>query len=203
MGDEKQINQELANPISKLGEAASIAANDRFALFRTHNGGAYSYGLPYSRLVQQLVTDISARFGLSSMAFRDRSEYARFDHQHNYSNVACYPVYSPENTDHPIRVMSLDITNMQETKHVDVYMPNLDPPPDPEPDIGDVRFLATSSLTAIYGETHVNYVHVLPDGSTQIEPRDRFNVNLQITESIENGTFDGWVFPDGSRYFKA
>ena len=52
MGDEKQINQELANPISKLGEAASISENDRFALFRTRNGGAYSYGLPYSRLVQ-------------------------------------------------------------------------------------------------------------------------------------------------------
>ena len=203
MGDEKQINQELANPISKLGEAASIAANDRLALFRTHNGRAYSYGLPYSRLVQQLVADISASFDLSSMAFRDRSEYARFDHQHNYSNVACYPVYSPENTNHPIRVMSLDITNMQETKHVDVYMPNLDTPPDPEPDIGDVRFLATNSLTARYGDTHVNYVDILPDGSMQIESRDRFNVNLQITESIENGTFDGWVFPDGSRYFKA
>ena len=203
MGEEKQINQELANPISKLGEAASISANDRFALFRTRNSGAYSYGLPYSRLVQQLVTDISARFGLSSMAFRDRSEYARFDHQHDYSNTACYPVYSPENTDNPIRIMSLDITNMQETKHVDVYMPNLDPPPGPEPDIGDVRFLATDSLTARYGDTHVNYVHILPDGSTQTEYRDRFNVNLQITESIENGTFDGWVFPDGSRYFKA
>lgn len=37
----------------------------------------------------------------------------------------------------------------------------------------------------------------------QIESRDMFNVNLQIIESIENGTFDGWVFPDGSRYFKA
>ena len=203
MGDEKQINQELANPISKLGEATSIAANDRLALFRTNSGRAYSYGLPYSRLVQQLVADISARFDLSSMAFRDRSEYARFDHQHNYSNVACYPVYSPENTNHPIRVMSLDITNMQETKHVDVHMPNLDPPPDPEPDIGDVRFLATNSLTARYGDTRVNYVDILPDGSMQIESRDRFNVNLQITESIENGTFDGWVFPDGSRYFKA
>ena len=137
------------------------------------------------------------------MAFRDRSEYARFDHQHNYSNVACYPVYSPENTDHPLKIMSLAITNMQETKHVDVYMPNLDPPPDPEPDIGDIRFLATNSITARYGDTHVNYVHILPDGSTQIESRDRFNVNLQITESIENGTFDGWVFPDGSQYFKA
>ena len=52
MGDEKQINQKLANPISKLGEITRIAADDRFALFRTHNGGAYSYGLPYSRLVQ-------------------------------------------------------------------------------------------------------------------------------------------------------
>ena len=52
MGDEKQINQELANPISKLGEATSIAANDRLALFRTNSGRAYSYGLPYSRLVQ-------------------------------------------------------------------------------------------------------------------------------------------------------
>ena len=52
MGDEKQINQERANSISKLSEAASIAANDRFALFRTHNGGAYSYSFPYSRLVQ-------------------------------------------------------------------------------------------------------------------------------------------------------
>lgn len=51
MDEEKQINQELANPISKLGEAASIAANDHFALFRARNGGAYSYSLPYSKLV--------------------------------------------------------------------------------------------------------------------------------------------------------
>lgn len=51
MGDEKQINQELANPISKLDEAASLAANDRFALFRTYNGGADNYSLPFSRLV--------------------------------------------------------------------------------------------------------------------------------------------------------
>ena len=203
MGDEKQINQELANPISKLDEVTRISADDRFALFRARNGGADSYGLPYSRLVQQLVTDISARFSLSSMAFRDKSEYAKFDHQHNYSNAACYPVYSPENTDNPIRVMSLDITNMQETKHVDVYMPKLDPPPDPEPDIGDIRFLATNSLTAKYGDIYVTYIHILPDGSMQTESCCRFNVNLQITESIENGTFDGWVFPDGSRYFKA
>ena len=112
------------------------------------------------------------------MAFRDKSEYAEFDHQHSYSNAACYPVYSPENTDNPIRVMSLDITNMQETKHVDVYMPKLDPPPDPEPDIGDIRFLATNSLTARYGDTHVTYVHILPDGSMQTESCCRFNVNL-------------------------
>lgn len=92
---------------------------------------------------------------------------------------------------------------MQETERVDVCMPNLDIPPDPEPDIGDVRFLATSSLTAEYGDMYVNYVRILPDGSTQTEFRTRFNVNLQIAESIENGTFDGWVFPDGSRYFKA
>lgn len=203
MGADKQIDQDLAEPISKLGRAADLNPGDEFALFRISSGAASSFKLPYSRLVQQAVSDISARFGLSSMAFRDTWEYARFDHQHGYSDVACYPVYDSAAADQSIRLMSFDITDMHEKNHIDVCMPRFDPLPDPEPDIGDVRFLATNSLTAKYGDTHVNYVHILPDGSTQVESRDRFNVNLQITESIENGTFDGWVFPDGSRYFKA
>jgi len=203
MGADKQIDQDLAEPISKLGCAADLNPGDEFALFRISSGAASSFKLPYGRLVQQAVSDISARFGLSSMAFRDTWEYARFDHQHGYSNVACYPVYDSAAADQSIRLMSFDITDMHEKNHIDVCMPRFDPPPDPEPDIGDVRFLATNSLTAKYGDTHVNYVHILPDGSTQVESRDRFNVNLQITESIENGTFDGWVFPDGQSYFKA
>lgn len=99
--------------------------------------------------------------------------------------------------------MAFDITDMNGTKHVDVYMPRLVPPPQPKPSIGDVRFLATSSIVASYGDADVEYVHVNPNGSTWIETRRVNNVNLATAAAIADGTFDGWVFLDGQSYFKA
>ena len=164
MGADKQIDQDLAEPISKLGRAADLNPGDDFAFFRISSGAASSFKLPYSRLVQQAVSDISARFGLSSMAFRDTWEYARFDHQHGYSNVACYPVYDSAAADQSIRLMSFDITDMSGKNHIDVYMPRFDPPQPPKPAIGDVRFIASSAITAAYGNTDVEYVHISPNG---------------------------------------
>lgn len=80
MGEEKQINQELAEPISRLARVADPGPGDELALFRAPPNGASSFKLRYDRFAEQLVSDISARFGLSSMAFRDVSEYSRFDH---------------------------------------------------------------------------------------------------------------------------
>lgn len=82
MDDRIHINQDLAEPISRLPELSAFDSADRYALFRGEGREFGSYRLRYDRFVKQLVSDISARFGLSSMAFRDRSEYAAFDHVH-------------------------------------------------------------------------------------------------------------------------
>jgi hypothetical protein len=57
------------------------------------------------------------------MAFCETHDYAVFNHEHKYSNVNCYPVFSNENTNNLIHFMSLSIDNFESHKSIDLYMP--------------------------------------------------------------------------------
>ena len=171
MSGEKAINQELADPISRLDGVSSLFDGDDYAVSR-QGGRARSYKIDYARLAQQLVSDISARFGLSSMAFRETYEYARFDHQHRYTRVQCWPGFKKGDRDNMLRLAVVRISSDGGSSDVDIYQPIPAVPPPDRPDIGAVRFLATDQL------------------STQ----------AQISQAINNGTFDGWVYPDGQTY---
>lgn len=92
------------------------------------------------------------------MAFRDRSEFSPFDHQHGYSHIACYPTITPENSDNPDRFMSIDITDMNSSKRIDLYTPRLKDKAPIRPDIGDLRLIATP-LTANMGNYTVEYTY--------------------------------------------
>lgn len=138
-------------------------------------------------LVKQIVSDISARFGFKSMAFCDRSDFAKSSHLHGYSYVSCYPVY--EAGPGQDCVMTIDIDNDIETNSISVFSPPLPPSMLPrEPAIGEVRFLAYT-LTAEYdAESRYSSIYGI------------WNPNKTTLEQIEDGSFDGWVYPDGSEY---
>lgn len=51
----------------------------------------YSLQLTYEQLSNQLLNDISARFGFNTMAYREKWQYARANHSHDYSMVKCVP----------------------------------------------------------------------------------------------------------------
>jgi len=123
------------------------------------------------------------------MAYHETHEYAPFDHQHGYTGVACYPIYTPENCERPYRFMSVKIDDSAGSRTIDLYTPNVIPPEREKPDIGDVRFLARNDITAEYGDI-------------SIDGKSLRGVNKTVFESMQNGTFDGWVFPDGSTYPK-
>lgn len=72
-------------------------------------------------------------------------------------------------------------------------------PEPPRPDIGDVRFLAVTSLTATYGNIVTQRVYMNPRRSENVTVP---NANQKIIGDINNGTFDGWVFPDGTTYYQ-
>lgn len=66
---DKQINQEISEPISRLPERGQSKDDDLYALFRSSS--SFNYKLVYSQFVQRLVSDLSARLGLRSMAFME------------------------------------------------------------------------------------------------------------------------------------
>ena len=51
----------------------------------------YSMCLTYDQLSTQLLNDISARFGFNTMAYKEKWQYARANHSHDYSMVKCVP----------------------------------------------------------------------------------------------------------------
>ena len=51
----------------------------------------YSMCLTYDQLSTQLLNDISVRFGFNTMAYKEKWQYARANHSHDYSMVKCVP----------------------------------------------------------------------------------------------------------------
>lgn len=199
--EKKYIDQNLAKPISQLNPIDKYNQNNLFGLFRISDDNANNYKFLYNEFIQQIVSDISVKLHLSSMAFCETDNYVFFNHQHKYSNVNCYPMFSLENTNNPIHFMSLSIDNFESHNSIDLYMPKLNYQPISLYDIGDVRFLAINTISAEYGNIDIPYTYI-EHNNLKTKTVTLKNANKNIINSIKNGTFDGWVYPDGSEYYK-
>lgn len=196
---DRHIDQDLARPISRLRPAAAPRGSDQFAVFRGQGDARESFRVSYEDLALNLVQDISAGFHLSSMAFRDMSEYARFDHTHAYQHVVCSPGVPPE--DAGTVILRVETSGEAGPAAVDVRMPKIETPDPPRPDVGDVRLLATDGVAAPFGDFQIDRVHA-DDDPPWTEAVTMRDVDTSLLQSIADGTFDGWVYPDGSEYFK-
>ena len=96
MSQDYEINQDTAEPISKLDKGGGCASGDLYILSRS-GGQALSYKASYSKVLHQAISEISAKFGFRSMTFCDESDFAKFDHLHGYSYSNCYPAAYREN----------------------------------------------------------------------------------------------------------
>ena len=87
----------LSQPISQLSSLKQLCSDTLFITERKTQAEHDNYKLTYSDLSTQLYNDVAAALGLSSMAFRDVWEYALRSHEHDYSKVDCYPLYTSSN----------------------------------------------------------------------------------------------------------
>lgn len=85
--------------------------------------------------------------------------------------------------------MTVDFWDESKSGQLSVFSPPFPPqPPQREPKLGEIRFLASSNVKEQYDSTFVS------------NPYSLRNPHTTILNAITNGTFDGWVYPDGSEY---
>lgn len=140
------INQETAQPISRLSSAGRPADGDLYVLTKGARNQISSYSAGFADVAERSVRDISAMFDFGSMAYRDSSDFAKSDHQHRYAHVDCYPVYGPGEGREC--VMTVGISDDYGSKQLSVYAPPSVRLSVPEPDIGELRFLANGRISA-------------------------------------------------------
>jgi hypothetical protein len=161
--DDFYIDQDKAKPISELFDTASYRHSDEFVLFRHDDTWHTSYTIDYLRLMYQFVHDISARFGFKSMTYKDRWEYSKVNHLHNYSQVTCYPAFKPDAIQPDLSCIAVvHLSDTQSSSDVGIYMPHVEFPKYEHYEIGDARFLAVSTLTSEYTTTVVRKMTKTP-----------------------------------------
>lgn len=138
------------------------------------NGRVYvneyrSMNISYDDLSNKVFDDLSAGFGFKSMAWELSDEYSLAEHIHNYSRLSVVPTLAPsqgeiKNGD----VSALGVFSVN-TKKKPFYMSRIRMYDAPRPYIGQLKFLALTSLPT------------LPNDDT----------------FYSSDSFDGWVYPDG------
>lgn len=140
------INQETAEPISRLSSAGKPDVRDLYVLTKRSQNQVSSYRIDFADIAERAVRDISAQFDFGSMAYCDTTDFAKSDHQHGYTHTDCYPVYGPGEGRECI--MTVGISGAGESRVLSVYVPYPPLLSAREPDIGEVRFLADSRISA-------------------------------------------------------
>lgn len=51
----------------------------------------HSWKIDYESLSSRIMHDVSCRYNFNTMAYKDKWEYSRANHSHDYSLIACYP----------------------------------------------------------------------------------------------------------------
>jgi hypothetical protein len=124
-----------------------------------------------------MTSEISSILKLSSMAFMDKDDYSKVSHDHNYNYMVCVPSYKKSDFKDPSQISCIcDVSSYNGDGGVNVVSILYPPLVFPElehPEIGEFRVFATE------------------------QKRDS-----DIQASINNGTFDGWVFVNGREYTK-
>ena len=77
---EHVINQETAEPISRLSSAGRPADGDLYVLTKRGSNQISSCRVDFADMAEQSVRDISAMFDFGSMAYCDSSDFAKSDH---------------------------------------------------------------------------------------------------------------------------
>ena len=51
--------------------------------------------MPYSAFKEEVFKQFDANVGIKSMAYKQKEEYSKFAHGHNYTDFRFYPSYGP------------------------------------------------------------------------------------------------------------
>jgi len=185
--------------------------------------------LSYAGLSARLLNDISARFGFRSMAYREEWQYDLKNHAHSYSTIRAFPqltyaqvsaMYTdkskcagPHEISEYLGTVETYRQNLDDTYtpvSVDLYMPHIEFPLYPDPDIGEVRFLARNPSTASTGNPRLTSVYsandmlydeenrgywVYPNGQTVNCPAGEFQAACRVYGSTRQATDTSFSIP--------
>lgn len=155
--------------------------------------------ISYGGLSVSLGHEISGSFHLSSMAFRDTTEYSTIGHRHGFSKFEIIPKYSAqdENTYKIMSVSSFN-TNQLVSKH-DIYAPRFDQPVQETYDIGETRFFsASTSVPTSY--TAANFSGwVYADGKEY--PKSEFPEAYELYKDYPDSTLTSFVVPNLNGFY--
>lgn len=90
---------DMSKKISELERVSALQDDDLLVM----QNGEQSYKLKFADFKKYAVENISSYIGLSSAAFCDASQFAKFAHGHNYTDFWFFPSYGPDskNTGYP------------------------------------------------------------------------------------------------------
>lgn len=217
-----------------IGSDSPLLLEARVALRFLYDEG---WKLRYPDLSCRLLNDISARFGFRSMAYREEWQYSLKNHTHPYTTVRVFPqltyaqvsaMYSdksactgPHEISEYLGTVEVYQQNLDDTYtpvSTDIYMPHIEFPLYPDPDIGEVRFLARGQLpsaetsnpklTSVYSANDMLYdsenmgYWVYPKGQTINCPASEFQAACEVYGATKNAADTSFTVPSIADFIK-
>lgn len=167
-----------SHKISELSTVSELLSNDIFVVSTPAEEKSSSYSsnvLTLDEISKQLCTDLSNHFGLKSMAFEEKWNYAKNGHIHDYTKIQIESPYENLKADRSKTILKIDLNGTARY----IKMPKVEFPTFPEPEIGELKFLANCGVKLS------RHFSKNSDGVFSFTSTDRF---------------DGWVYPDGSTF---
>lgn len=166
-----------------------------------------SRAIDYGQVVSCLADDFEGSLGLGTMAYEEKWEYSKVDHQHEgrYTKVAVTEACPSGESLCCLAVVSVGLPGAEALDGCSQYRlmcPNIQMPDPPEPEIGTLRFVYARSAMAAVADINADDFDgwVYPDGSTyQVDDTQRFSKALAVFGSGRNAI----TVPDVGGFFKA
>ena len=187
---------ESSKKLSEIDVVSSLADNDMLVLER----GTESYNISYSTFKHYFFDEMTKLLNIGSIASCDQSEYAKFAHYHDYTDLWFFPSYGPNAAKSVEPIESCYMTGkFNITKYypgydkkshntISVYIPNGNDTLDNQLtsyssySIGDIKLIDTGKMPL---STYLSVVY-----GAKLTP-DNLNVD------IHSDKFDGFVVPNG------
>ena len=196
--------EEIDSSSKKISELSVLSSlpDDAMLVAENHTTSA-SYKVKFSDLKTAAIAQLSAQMKLSSMAYKDKNDYAPAAHGHNFTDFWFYPSYGPDSNNEQYKdpascnvygrfdivkygpdtektMTSISVCSPQISADIDSLLRN-------PVKVGDLQMLAIDCTFEHYLTAYRGYkLKKYADGISNV--------------IINSDTFDGYVIPNGTTF---